>query len=1096
MGRMVRCVPSTLLVIGFLTSFGCGGSGGGSGPPPPPPPDFALSLSPNAVTVPQGQTSSPLTLSVVGQNGFAGAVSITLTGLPAGVTSSPSGAFNVNAGSGVSVTLTAPSNAPIGSFPVSATGSSIGLSRSANLNLTVQSVLNQASTKTIYKRTDSIPALDESPGEAHHRHIAYDAANKNLFVANRAMNRVEVFSATDGSSRCQLDVPGASSADISADGATIWIGTAVEQIIAVDASSRQIKARFSVSGLTPLPGSIFDRPTEVLSLSGGKALVRLREPARPLSLLALWDPRSNAWTNLTSAAPQLFQNGLGVFARSGDHGRVLVAANDASGEVALFDATGKVVVGPQILGGGTISSVAVNRDASRSAVFFTLNGNSQILLLDAALNQIAARAVTSVRGIAFSPDGSTLYVNENSPALQVIDALDGHDLHLLGRVSDILVQGVGTGLEEASETKLLFGLANRGVSFLDASNPSALSAAPPVFSVAPAALPSTGGNAGGTAVTLSGQNFSAGAQILFGALTSTTVTVSNPTQIIANSPASAATGPVNITALFPSGWISLAPDAFSYGPHISQILPNAVNSAGGDSIQIYGYGFGDDPAKITVTIGGQTASLQKMEGTSAIAPSLGLDAKYPFPLQRLIVLTPRGAPGDQDVAVISPSGSTTISSAFQLLRDVAAYPNSGLHKFVVYDQKRQRLYLSSTDHIDVFDLRLKSFLAAIQPPGGPPPNAGLRGLSLTPDLSQLIAADFGPQKIYLINPDSALGTIVPVGGVPGFLNSGPARVAATSMQTVFVGMSGEGSTTGACSNCLGQLNLLSSPPVIQPATQPEITMLTGAPLVSSNAAGDRAFLTFGSAPGAPLAAWAAAAPNSFATSSANASATDLAVAGDGTFFSTLGGDLAEIRAADLSLSATSATAELERVRGRTVVPGAVLDPSGALLYQPFLDGPAPPAFPANGLHGGIDILSARTGRLRLRIFLSEPLAMLSSDSDGLHGAFLSIDENGEKIFALTASGLTVVQLATVPLELGSISPSLVPAAGGALIKIRGSGFQAGCTATLGGKSANVSFVDVNTLNVTVPALSAGPQQLIVTNPGGKSVVWDAALFTN
>jgi hypothetical protein len=430
------------------------------------------------------------------------------------------------------------------------------------------------------------------------------------------------------------------------------------------------------------------------------------------------------------------------------------------------------------------------------------------------------------------------------------------------------------------------------------------------------------------------------------------------------------------------------------------------------------------------------------------------------------------------------------------LRDVATYTNPGLHKFVLYDQKRQRLYLSATDHIDVFDLKLQSFLAPLQPPGGPPPNAGLRGLSLTPDGSQLIAADFGSQKIYLLNPDTAAGTIVPVGGVPGFLNSGPARVAATSMQSVFVGMSGEGASTGACSNCLGQLDLTTSPPVVQPATEPEITMLTGAPLVNTSAAGDRAFLTFGTAPGSPLAAWAATVPNSFATSSANASATDLTVAGDGNSFSTLGGGIAEIRAGDLRLSAVSATTELERINGRTTVPGAVLHPSGALLYQPFLDGFAPAAFPANGLRGGVDIFSARTGRLQLRIFLAEPLAMLSSDSDGLHGGFISIDENGEKIFALTASGLTIVQLATVPLELGFISPSTALAAGGEIIKIRGSGFQVGCTATVGGKSAIISFVDVNTLNLTLPALPRGAQQLIITNPGGKSVTWDAALITN
>jgi len=46
-------------------------------------------------------------------------------------------------------------------------------------------------------------------------------------------------------------------------------------------------------------------------------------------------------------------------------------------------------------------------------------------------------------------------------------------------------------------------------------------------------------------------------------------------------------------------------------------------------------------------------------------------------------------------------------------------------------------------------------------------------MALTPDGSQLIVADFGAQKIYLLDPVNGLGTIVPVGGVPGFINSGP-----------------------------------------------------------------------------------------------------------------------------------------------------------------------------------------------------------------------------------------------------------------------------------------------------------------------------------
>jgi hypothetical protein len=131
----------------------------------------------------------------------------------------------------------------------------------------------------------------------------------------------------------------------------------------------------------------------------------------------------------------------------------------------------------------------------------------------------------------------------------------------------------------------------------------------------------------------------------------------------------------------------------------------------------------------------------------------------------------------------------------------------------LYDQLRQRLYLSGTAQVDLFDLSSLSFSAPITFfPGGPPPNAGLRGLMLTPDNSQLIVADFGGQSIYLADPNQPAtpGTKVAVGGLAGFSSSGPARVTATNASTVFVGLSGEGGSSGVCSGCLGQLNMTTT----------------------------------------------------------------------------------------------------------------------------------------------------------------------------------------------------------------------------------------------------------------------------------------------
>jgi len=309
-------------------------------------------------------------------------------------------------------------------------------------------------------------------------------------------------------------------------------------------------------------------------------------------------------------------------------------------------------------------------------------------------------------------------------------------------------------------------------------------------------------------------------------------------------------------------------------------------------------------------------------------------------------------------------------------------------------------------------------------------------------------------------------------------------------------MSGEGGSLSGCSACLVQMNLAASPPVVQPAPQPQVSAITGAPLVEGNAAGDRVFVAFGAAPGSPLAFWEAAAPNQFSTTTANAAASDLAASADGTSFALQGASNVEIRAADLRLTAVPAMPEFAQIPGRTAVPGLALHPSGALVYQPFLTGAAGAA----GTRGGIDILDAHSGALRLRVLLAQQFL---TDVDALHGSFLAVDETGARLFALTSTdgtpqnaGLTVVQLASVPLAIGTLTPASGPAAGGTSVTLRGSGFQPGITAKLGGKPAAVAFKDANTLALTTPATSSGAQQLTLTNPDGETVSLDAAFQSN
>lgn len=1037
-----------------------------------------------------------MNVSVNPVNGFSGAVQVTLGPLPAGVTSNPASPFSISSNAGTSVVLGASSGAATGNYSISVQGTSGALTHSTNLAVAIQSAVNATLPRTAYARTDATSTADNPFGEPHHRHIAYDSASKHVFIANRAMNRVEVFSSMTQTRVAQIAVPGASSADLSSDGTTVWIGTALEEIVAIDTSSLRVKNRNLLMGLTPLPGTVFSRPVEVLALSNGKSLVRLRQAVSSEALLALWDPASNSLTNLTSAAPALFQQGVGVLARSGDHSKALAAANDSSGELAVFDDRGNVIVGPLTIGAGLVSAVAANADGSRFAALFAGNGGVQVLLLDGSLKQVAIYVPATVHGVTFSRDGMHLYLSESSSSASFVSVLDGKSGQFIGRVPDAAIQGVSSQIEDADETQLLFGVSNRGVSFVDASAPSNLSAPAPSLATAPSVQPSEGPIGGGTQVILAGQNFTSTTQLNFGTQSALNVTLSGPAQIQANSPPSVTNGAVNATAYFQNGWLAIAPDSFSYGPQILQLLPNAGTSAGGDAVQIYGYGFGSDPTKIIVKIGGANATVQNVQNVTSIVSSLGLDASYPFSLERITLQTPPGSSGKADVFISAPAGSTTIAKSFQYLQSVQSHPNAGFLRFLQYDAGRKGVYVTSLDHIDVFDVQENSFVSALFVPGGAAPDVGLRGLALTPDGSQLIVSDFGAQKIYVLDPVAGTGSTVAIGSVPGFANLYPALVAATSTQGVFVGLSAGGGSAGACSGCLAQMDLAASPPTFQVASQQEVSSLTGSPLVQGTPAGDSVYVSFGTTPGGPVAVWNSSSPNQFVASVGNVSTNDLGVAADGNMFAVATQSATEIRGADLSLTAVPTSAELAQIPGRVEVPGVSLHPTGALIYQPFLTGIPGSA----GVKGGIDILDAHSGALRLRIFLPQQLL---TDVDGLHGKFLTTDENGQRLFAITSSdgtpqnaSLTEVQLAAVPLGIGAITPSTVAASGGATITIRGSGFLSGTAVVINGKSASVTFKDVNTLAVVVPALIIGTQQITITNPDGETVSLDAALIAN
>jgi len=111
----------------MLLVTGCGGGGSGSSP------SFTLSAGPANPSVGQGG-SVTTTITVTGQNGFSGSVTLSASGLPVGVTAS----FNPPSTSSASVlTLAAAGTAATGTTAVTVIGTSGSLAPTAPVNLTV-----------------------------------------------------------------------------------------------------------------------------------------------------------------------------------------------------------------------------------------------------------------------------------------------------------------------------------------------------------------------------------------------------------------------------------------------------------------------------------------------------------------------------------------------------------------------------------------------------------------------------------------------------------------------------------------------------------------------------------------------------------------------------------------------------------------------------------------------------------------------------------------------------------------------------------------------------------------------------------------------
>ena len=1163
-----RFLAGVILLLLVLTVSSCGGGSSSMPPPPPPPPaDFALAAASPTVTIQQGGALQFQTIQANPLNGFTGLITLTIAGLPVGVTTMPSGPLSISVSGqaqGTAFQLAASQTTPIGTTTVSVTGTSGTITHTASFSFTVTQAapfriqvsptsiaLTPASNATVQISVTATPGTSPQLGvnvtgppnssqvitgtpqgfltpmnplsfsinatdlaqplqnfpvsiaasdNANNTSLvtlpltvtvpfasnttptrstffrtdkaptgmAYDPFRKLLFVSVEILNEVEVVSSVDGRQVASIPVNFPAGIDEAADGSAIYVVSPYfGGVTIIDPNLLQVVGHASVpQSVSGVPVSVVF--LQIASLSNGKVVLSPALDSLDLTKppFYLWDPKADTFTRF---GPVSFVSQSILMSRSADHSKLI--ANGAAAGGILYDVNTDTFVGPTPLISG---ASGINSNGSQLVSAGYQNSSLVLAFYDSSFNLLGSLPFNSfwssgpTPDLFYSMDGKHLYVvpNQgigvgNSGAVAAV--IDTTTFSLVGLVpcfsfgAALPFSGQWITTFAIDETNMLFGAAFGGVGFLDMSSLTSLQEPlPGPFIVQPslASLSST------TSAQLNGVGFTQPAtfNLFVGpppaspqTVKATNISLQSTNFLDLTIPKGTAAGPANATLTRSDGFFEVMPDALTFGPTVLRVDADAASSSGNDSIRIVGYGF--DSPNTQVTIGGRTATI--VQTNSAISGQL-------FPTESIVLKTPPGTPGMADVTVSTPAGTTTIPGRLQYLSSVQVYPTLGALDAIIYDQSRQRLYISNQDHnrVEIFDLGTNKFLSPISVGNSP------TSIALTPDGQLLAVLNSADGTASVIDPvGMRVSATYPLlttadldkqgcGGVVSQISPAvPHRMVVSVVCTSLLqgGNSHLINLDSGSLNCVGVAGCNSNGTDMSP-------FLAGS-VLASTPDGTKVFFTVGDVGLLDLTA------NTLTTNNAGLY-FDAAVSADGnTFaaaFGTYDAQLSRISIMAFEPFADSGSQSLHNVIGEK------LNPAGSLLF-----------FPQDS---GVDIFDVHTGRLVRHVVLPDPLPL---DKNGM-----ALDETGTKMFLISNTGVTVTQLYQVPLSLATLSPAT--GASGTTVTLRGSGFQSGATVSFGTGQVSSTLVDSNTLRAVVPALPPGPVRVTIKNPDGQQYSLDDA----
>ncbi len=799
---------------------------------------------------------------------------------------------------------------------------------------------------------------------------AYDSVHKRFFISNTTLNRIEVFDATQEGQIGTIIVPEPWGMDISPNGSKLYVATTFGDVYLIDPGAMRVLQRFPSSTIGPqgyIASQVFIMADGQLALLGAISGGFYFDGTLNF---AIWNPASNAITILRAELPTFGGDNIGQMTLTADRSKVLLGGATAQ-YIELYDPSSGSEISANVTC-GQIEEILPTPDGKRIIVV-GLSGAVEVL--DAStLAELGDSPNLPGYSAILGRDGTTLYTTDFQSNLLAWDSTTFSQKGWVPNFDVVDLQQTVI-LSSIDETGLIFGPIGHGVAFVDSTtieqgqqgtqfNTGFVSPATGPLSGAtqlqaeiltpiPAPNITTGtvyiGNAQATNVSLSANAFSG------------------------DTPPASSGGAADFTVVLPDGSIRIQPEDFSYGPTIVEVSTNAASAEGGAQGAIFGYGFGQQPSDVQLTVGGQAATVTLLLANAYVT------FPYPFPMEAVLFTVPPGVAGQSaDVKVTTVNGSATASAALQYVPAVQLYPFAGASLMQgIYDSNRGVLYFTDRVQVDVFSPGGQWLAPIAIPQAGP--SSRLYGAALSPDSNTLAISDAGDSRIYVLNPSSPQ-TVQSFQVSQQGSGCSPGGLAVSNTGFVYY------ATFGQCSAAFHKLDTSTG----------SITDFSLIEDVGAN--GDDAFIRVLLSPeGSEVYlnedghAWILDTSNDSLSAAlqvtVDGGSVEMAISGDGSTLATAN------FLTDANLNAFTQVGYVDRdVVFPLAVYGQKLNSDGSLMLQPFTN--------------GIDVIDGTTGLLQHRVVL--PL-QLANGYDAL-----VTDNTDNLVFAITPTGIAQVNLTSFP----------------------------------------------------------------------------------